>query len=194
MDEETNTVIEHSDIQILDVAFGGMDERGESLISSEEQAQNERVMYGDLVLETAPKEGKVRGISFLLGLLSAERIDFQANTLLASALFSPSFFLAERIEMGLLPVAVMDETTVLELGAGAALPSLLLLTLPKEKAPSLIVMTDYPDEIILGTLVKNVDKNVTLKRESDNVIVAIEGYKWGDNPEHVLRHLETINK
>ena len=45
---------------------------------------------------------------------------------------------------------------VIELGAGCALPSLLLRTL--SEPPSLIVVTDYPDEGISGNLKRNVEK------------------------------------
>lgn len=40
---------------IYDIAFGGLDEHGESIISAEEEERNEQVMYGDLVLSIAPK-------------------------------------------------------------------------------------------------------------------------------------------
>lgn len=79
--------------------------------------------------------------------------------------------------------------TVLELGAGAALPSLLLSTLPKAQAPSLIVATDYPDATILGNLKANAERNIQHKREGPGVGVVVEGYKWGDDPTHVLSHL-----
>lgn len=82
--------------------------------------------------------------------------------------------------------------TVLELGAGAALPSLLLSTLPKTQAPSLIVATDYPDTTILGNLKANAERNTQHKRGGSGgsgVDVIVEGYEWGDDPAHVLRHL-----
>ena len=45
---------------------------------------------------------------------------------------------------------------MIELGAGCVMPSLLLSTL--SEPPSLIVVTDYPDEGILGSLKGNVEK------------------------------------
>jgi len=49
--------------------------------------------------------------------------------------------------------------TVVELGAGSGLPSLLLATLPDP--PSLVVITDHPDPGILGNLKTNVEQNRT---------------------------------
>ncbi|KDR79972.1 hypothetical protein GALMADRAFT_62054 [Galerina marginata CBS 339.88] len=119
------------------------------------------VRYGPLVLTLAPK-GKPK-----------------ANTLLADHLFSPALFLAERIERGLLDVA---GKTVIELGAGSALPSLLLSTRPNP--PSLVVVTDYPDDGILGNLRKNVDRNSALV--TMGCTVKLEGYDWGTDPSKLL--------
>ena len=100
----------------------------------------------------------------------------KANTLLADHIFSPALFLAERIERNLpgkarlvryglkshYAVCIFDQYScilVLELGAGSALPSLLLST--RATPPSLVVVTDHPDEVILGNLRKNVKRNST---------------------------------
>ncbi|KAK7033632.1 hypothetical protein VNI00_012632 [Paramarasmius palmivorus] len=96
------------------------------------------ISYGPLRLTVAPKEGK-------------------ANTLLADHLFSPSLFLAERIERGLIPI---HKRTVVELGSGCGLPSLLMAT--NTEPPRTVVLTDYPDEGILGNLKDNVDRNRNL--------------------------------
>ncbi|KAH9833161.1 uncharacterized protein C8Q71DRAFT_860441 [Rhodofomes roseus] len=95
------------------------------------------IHYGPLVLTVAPKAGK-------------------ANTLLADHLFSPSLLLAERIERGLIP---LEAQTVVELGAGCALPSLLASTL--SRPPSLVVPTDYPDAPILANLTRNLERNAS---------------------------------
>ncbi|KAI0074632.1 hypothetical protein K474DRAFT_1647687 [Panus rudis PR-1116 ss-1] len=126
----------------------------------DEVEEDETIRYGPLVLTTAPKEGK-------------------ANTLLADHLFSPSLLLAERIERGLIPVS---GTTMIELGAGCALPSLLSSTLPDP--PRLVVITDYPDETILGNLRGNVERNrgaVTPGCE-----VRCVGYEWGSDTSSLL--------
>lgn len=119
------------------------------------------IQYGPLTLTVAPKEGK-------------------ANTLLADHLFSPALLLAERIEIGLLDVR---DQTVVELGAGAGLPSLLMSTL--EQAPRLVVITDYPDAGILGNVEKNVDRN----KEAFTCEVKCNGYEWGGNPDSLFQLL-----
>ncbi|KAI0743199.1 hypothetical protein BC629DRAFT_1614739 [Irpex lacteus] len=119
----------------------------------DEVAEDDTIHYGPLALTTAPKEGK-------------------ANTLLADHLFSPSLLLAERIERGLIQVS---EKTVVELGAGCALPTLLSATLPSP--PSLVAITDYPDETILGNLKKNVTNNKG--HFSPKTSVHCIGYEWG---------------
>ncbi|KAF9528434.1 hypothetical protein CPB83DRAFT_854613 [Crepidotus variabilis] len=120
------------------------------------------IRYGPLELTVAPKEGK-------------------ANTLLADHLFSPALFLAERIDQGLLDV---KGKTVLELGAGCALPSLLLTA--SANPPSLVVVTDYPDEIILGNLKLNIKRNRGLVVPGCTVECC--GYAWGSDPSE-LRNL-----
>ncbi|KAL0956915.1 hypothetical protein HGRIS_003019 [Hohenbuehelia grisea] len=102
----------------------------------------------------------------------------KANTLLADHLFSPALFLAERIERGLLAA---PGQSVVELGAGCALPSLLLATCANP--PSKVVVTDFPDDTILVNLRKNVERNEATFRCS----VHCEGYEWG-KPVDTLRN------
>ena len=64
---------------------------------------------------------------------------------------------------------------VIELGAGCALPSLLLATVAEP--PSLVVVTDYPDDIILGNLQRNVKRNFEHYTYGCNVLCL--GYEWG---------------
>ncbi|KZS87231.1 hypothetical protein SISNIDRAFT_446945 [Sistotremastrum niveocremeum HHB9708] len=109
--------------------------------------------YADLVLSLPPKEGK-------------------ANSLLADQLFSPSLLLAEKIERNLIPV---EGRTILELGAGCALPSLLAAT--SERPPSLVVATDFPDRIIMQNLENNVHRNVP-----HSSLIKTFGYSWGTDP------------
>ncbi|KAF7326019.1 hypothetical protein MKEN_00452800 [Mycena kentingensis (nom. inval.)] len=111
------------------------------------------ISYGDLRLTAALKEGK-------------------ANTLLADHLFSPGLFLAEKIERGVLRAS---ELSVVELGAGTGLPSILLSTLPIP--PAAIVVTDFPDAGILGNLEKNVERNKHLVASGCDL--HCRGYEWG---------------
>ncbi|OSX60795.1 hypothetical protein POSPLADRAFT_1047161 [Postia placenta MAD-698-R-SB12] len=115
------------------------------------------IHYGQLVLTVAPK----------------------ANTLLADHLFSPSLLLAEQIERGLIH---LSGQSIVELGAGCALPSLLSSTL--SPPPSLVVITDYPDATILGNLEKNVERNE--QAISDGCRVHYRGYEWGQDVAPLL--------
>ncbi|KAJ7032000.1 hypothetical protein C8F04DRAFT_1108868 [Mycena alexandri] len=126
--------------------------------------EDEVITYGDLRLTVAAKEGK-------------------ANTLLADHLFSPGLFFAERIERGLLPA---HELNVVELGAGCALPSLLMSTVASP--PAIIVVTDYPDPGILGNLTRNVDRNSHLV--TPGCTVRWCGYDWGTDAAPLLMHTE----
>jgi nicotinamide N-methyltransferase len=101
----------------------------------------------------------------------------QATTLLADQLFSPALVLAERIERRRLPLA---GTTLLELGAGAALPSLLAAGLPAQDAPRFVAITDYPDPGIM----RNVERNVAANASS--AAVRTVAYEWGADPAPVL--------
>lgn len=47
---------------------------------------------------------------------------------------------------------------VVELGAGSALPSLLAATLPNGRHASLVVVTEYPEPLIMDTLAGNVER------------------------------------
>ena len=64
---------------------------------------------------------------------------------------------------------------VIELGAGCALPSLLMSALPE--GPTLVVITDYPDPGIIGNLQRNVDRNRA--HFADSCAVICQGYEWG---------------
>ncbi|KAH8084321.1 putative methyltransferase-domain-containing protein [Cristinia sonorae] len=119
-----------------------------------------KIRYGPLVLTTAPKEGK-------------------ANTLLADHLFSPSLLLAEQIERGLIPIA---GKTVLELGSGCALPSLLCAISPQPA--STVVITDYPDHTIMDNLKENVSRNES--HFNPECTVHVVGYEWGQDVQPLL--------
>ncbi|KAF5369256.1 hypothetical protein D9758_002632 [Tetrapyrgos nigripes] len=134
-----------------------------SFLGGKPVVDQEIISYGPLRLSVAAKEGK-------------------ANTLLADHLFSPSLFLAERIERGLLPV---HRKTVIELGAGCALPSLLMSTITE--SPSLILVTDYPDDSILNNLKANVERNASLT--SPECHVSWMGYEWGTDTTSLLKLL-----
>ncbi|PBK67448.1 hypothetical protein ARMSODRAFT_959032 [Armillaria solidipes] len=131
-----------------------------SFIGESKVLDDSEISYGPLRLTVAPKEGK-------------------ANTLLADHLFSPSLFLAERIERALI---LMQGRRVVELGAGCALPSLLMSTLAQP--PSLVVVTDYPDDVIMKNLKENVNRNRS--HVSYGCITCCQGYEWGTDTHSLL--------
>lgn len=65
--------------------------------------------------------------------------------------------------------------SVVELGAGCALPSLLSSTL--SDPPSLVVITDYPDDTIMKNLTANVERNRS--HVNEKCTVHARGYEWG---------------
>lgn len=76
--------------------------------------------------------------------------------------------------------------TILELGAGAGLPSLVCGVLSAKK----VVVSDYPDPDLVANLWVNVDAFVAAegKQEEEKSIVA-EGYCWGADAAPLLAHL-----
>ncbi|QRV90720.1 methyltransferase domain protein [Ceratobasidium sp. AG-Ba] len=76
---------------------------------------------------------------------------------------------------------------VLELGSGVALPLLLASTL--DNPPSIITLSDYPDESIIGNLLKNLSTNKALIRTGCELHIL--GYAWGTDVDPLLSHLPT---
>lgn len=72
--------------------------------------------------------------------------------------------------------------TVVELGAGTGLPSILMATMPAH--PSLVVVTDYPDANILGNLECNVERNRS--HFQPGCRIECRSYEWGTNPTVIL--------
>jgi hypothetical protein len=84
------------------------------------------------------------------------------------------------------PLIAFDAHTVIELGAGAALPSLLLSTLPgpTPSPPSLVVATDYPDPIITNNLASNIFRNLHLVSSGCHLVA--RGHEWGAPVDDLL--------
>jgi nicotinamide N-methyltransferase len=76
--------------------------------------------------------------------------------------------------------------TVLELGAGAGLPSLVCAGLGAKR----VVVTDYPDVDLVENLQVNIDRyhSEYATKDEERKMVA-EGYCWGNDPKELLGHL-----
>ncbi|KAF9899986.1 nicotinamide n-methyltransferase [Lobosporangium transversale] len=72
---------------------------------------------------------------------------------------------------------------VLELGAGAALPSFVAAV----NGASKVVITDYPDSDLISNIQYNAEQNVPKQIQEGKVIV--QGYLWGSNTRPLLAHL-----
>ena len=72
---------------------------------------------------------------------------------------------------------------VLELGAGAMLPSLVSAI----SGASIVVSTDYPESSLLDTMQHNANLNVP--DQVLNGCLKIEGYLWGTDPTSLTAHL-----
>ena len=131
-----------------------------------EPAAADVLHYGPLRLRVIAKEGA------LTARLRAE-LAGRANSLLADAIFSAAFALAEYIEAG----HTSGFTSVLELAAASGLPSLLLAS--RADGPSLAVLTDYPAEEIVGVTRANALSNADMMREGCRV--EVRGHRWGDD-------------
>lgn len=80
--------------------------------------------------------------------------------------------------------SVVKDKTVLELGAGAGLPSLVCSVLGARK----VIVTDYPDPDLVENLWYNIEHCELLTQHADrkeNSITA-QGYTWGADPTHLL--------
>ncbi|SAL98626.1 hypothetical protein [Absidia glauca] len=72
--------------------------------------------------------------------------------------------------------------TVLELGAGGALPSLVAAT----HQPAKVVITDYPDKELVENMQYNVDQNL---KSLPAGLVNVQGYIWGTNTSQLKAEL-----
>ncbi|TVY52387.1 Protein N-terminal and lysine N-methyltransferase efm7, partial [Lachnellula cervina] len=82
--------------------------------------------------------------------------------------------------------SLIASKTVLELGAGAGLPSLVCAVLGAEK----VVVTDYPDPDLVANLWTNIS-TTQLNSSSEPAAqkIVAEGYCWGADPSPLLSHL-----
>lgn len=78
--------------------------------------------------------------------------------------------------------SLVQDKTVLELGAGAGLPSLVAAVLGAGR----VVVTDYPDEELIVNLRYNIEHCPPLQEKSR---IVAEGFLWGSAPDTLKTHL-----
>ncbi|KAI0019154.1 hypothetical protein F4780DRAFT_459956 [Xylariomycetidae sp. FL0641] len=81
--------------------------------------------------------------------------------------------------------------TVLELGAGAGLPSLVCTILGARR----VVVTDFPDPDLVINMKKNILDCELIPTPDDHLnkcSIVADGYVWGADPAHLLAHLEPV--
>ncbi|KAB5583063.1 hypothetical protein GE09DRAFT_289417 [Coniochaeta sp. 2T2.1] len=88
------------------------------------------------------------------------------------------------------PTSTVAGRTVLEIGAGAGLPSLAAAILGAEK----VVVTDFPDADLVANLWKNVDEAGLLpegegQEDWERGRIVAGGFVWGADPEPLLARL-----
>ncbi|KAK4229475.1 hypothetical protein QBC38DRAFT_110620 [Podospora fimiseda] len=86
------------------------------------------------------------------------------------------------------PSTTVSNRTVLELGAGAGLPSIITASLGAKK----VVVTDFPDPDLVSTMWKNIYSCHLLNQDELNI--AADGYVWGANPKHLIDHLKPVGE
>ncbi|KAF2652793.1 hypothetical protein K491DRAFT_695318 [Lophiostoma macrostomum CBS 122681] len=77
---------------------------------------------------------------------------------------------------------LIENKTVLELGAGGGLPSLVCAV----NGASKVVVTDYPDADLIENLGYNIDHGEQLPTPSN---IVAEGYLWGASVESLTKHI-----
>ena len=84
----------------------------------------------------------------------------------------------------------IESRTVLELGAGAGLPSLVCAIIGAKA----VVVTDYPDPDLIENLQYNIDHCQAANKTEDQVDIksriTAKGYLWGADPSDLLVHVD----
>ncbi|KAG9237241.1 hypothetical protein BJ875DRAFT_370308 [Amylocarpus encephaloides] len=83
--------------------------------------------------------------------------------------------------------SLVTSKTVLELGAGAGLPSLVCAVLGANK----VVVTDYPDPDLISNLQLNIESLPPRPGSSSTYNIHAEGLVWGGDTSTVLHHVSS---
>ncbi|KAM0789346.1 hypothetical protein ACM66B_000178 [Microbotryomycetes sp. NB124-2] len=103
----------------------------------------------------------------------------QKQELFAHHVWNSSLVLADKISLGEIQVR---EQSVLELGAGAGIPSLVSAVCGGAKQ---VLVTDFDDPAIVANLKRNVE-TVVKHHNLDHAAISAQGFTWGSSPGKVL--------
>ena len=121
----------------------------------------------DISLYTNPPPGKKE--------IELSLPDTDSMELMAHHVWEAAIQMSNLIARGVINV---KGKRVLELGAGAALPSII----SSFCGSKMTVVTDYNESAIVENMKKNLAKHVSLDRDD----VGVFGYTWGESPDDVL--------
>ncbi|QRV81393.1 hypothetical protein RhiJN_09408 [Ceratobasidium sp. AG-Ba] len=107
------------------------------------------------------------------------------HVLWAQHLWNASVVLADFLDSH--STDLCTDKSVLELGAGGALPSLVAALCGAQK----VVITDYPDAPLVENITHNVDRNIDGDKRA---AIKVEGYVWGTDPKRLLGPLSSDNR
>ena len=120
------------------------------------------------------RDGEKTPTKLLLGVASGSRCA-RLCSLHAGSVWNGGVRLAQLIERGCLRDRLRGKT-VLELGAGAALPSLVLLAQPQEFLPAAVIISDYDDTAIVEAMQDNLQTN---RHAVALDLCRVVGHVWG---------------
>ncbi|EWC43440.1 hypothetical protein DRE_07581 [Drechslerella stenobrocha 248] len=141
-----------------------------SLTTIFNEVRNQHGEPGQHVTYTSPTYGRIS--------LRLADVQKEETRLFSHHLWNAGVEVAGMIESG--EIAIAGET-VLELGAGAALPSL-VSALAGAKT---VIITDYPAPEILANITANISLNETLL--SSSRAPSVHGHTWGNLNDHVAQ-------
>ena len=126
--------------------------------------------------EQGPQAVEVRGRTFLLRLAESDANEAR-QTLFACHLWQGAVALARHMAESSID---WPSSSVVELGAGAGLPSLVARSLGARR----VVATDFPSPPVLANLARNIEENSA--QLSGSLPSVVLGHRWGEDTAPVL--------